>query len=145
MDTPVRQEPTSRERTWAGAMHLASILWPIVAPAVAFLGWRRSSLFVASHALQALFETIVLNVLLFIATVASLTYTLVTLWGHYQDGWQDFSVWPFLTRFAVGFVALGLLWVWNLVHSLRQALQAWRGVWPRQNRRLRKLAGAETA
>lgn len=126
-------------------MHLASILWPIVAPAVAFVGWRRSSPFVASHALQALFETIVLNVLLFVATVASLTYTLVTLWGHYQSGWQDFSIWPFLTRFAIGFVALGLLWVWNLVHSVRQAVQASRGVWPKQNKRRRRLAGVETA
>ncbi len=128
-------------RRSAALMHLASIPWPIVAPIVAFVLWRRSAPFVASHALQALLETLALNVLLAVAAVASLAYTLWTLWGHWQTGWVDFSIWPFLARFALGFLALGLLWAITTVVSLRQAAKAWQGVWPRQAALVKRLAG----
>lgn len=115
-------------------MHIGSIFAPILVPAVVYVLSRRIS-FVRSHAFQALYETIVLNILLFVVGTVSLCYTAFRLWNFYQNDWQGFSWFEMVVRFAVGWLLLGLLGLINTAISLRQAYQAYQGEWPTRETR----------
>jgi hypothetical protein len=106
---------------------------------------RKDREFVAAHARQSLVETLVLNVLIGIAMFGSLCFTLLTAYNLYQDGlgnvdWWDVT-WRALLRIGVWWLAMGVLWVVNTIVSIRQALQAHRGEWPRSVRKRMARAG----
>lgn len=123
--------PTNNERYFAGGMHVASIFFPILAPAIVF-ALSGNSKFIKSHSYQAIFETVALKVLVFLAGAISLTYTAVRLWTFYQNNWEGFSLWPMLARFAIGWIILALLEVANTIVSIRQAYHAVLGNWPKR-------------
>src|SRR5688572_27805737 len=126
-------EPTleENEKRMAALMHLATIPAPIWGPLVG-LAISPKSRFVRAHALQALYETLLLNLLLGIAMICSLIYSITRLWHHYQTDWVNFSWTEFLLRFAVGWLLLGTLWLINCIQALRAAARANAGTWPRQ-------------
>ena len=119
-------------------MHLATIPAPVWGPLVGLAVVPRSR-YVRAHALQALYETVVLNVLLAVTMTCSLIYTLTRLWHHYQTGWVEFSWTEFLLRFAIGWLLLGLLAVINGIQAIRAAGRANAGVWPKQARVVKRL------
>ena len=128
--------PAKEDRIAAAAVHIGSIFAPLLVPAIAFLVARGRRPFVAAHARQALVETVVLNVLIAIAIVVSLCFTVSRLWGYYQNGWQDIDWWGFAARLLFWWVADAVLWLINLVVSIRQAVGALNGVWPRAERKM---------
>lgn len=123
-----------QDRSWAAAVHISSIFWPLIGPIVGWVIFNRSRPFVSSHAKQALLEAIVLNVSLFLMGLASLTYTIFRVVHFVQTNWKDFSWQEFLIRFIVGFVVLGLLELINIVVSINQARRAFLGDWPKRFR-----------
>lgn len=129
----VEASPASRERAMAAGMHVASIFFPLLGPAVAYVAFGRSSRFVRAHSLQAIYETIVLNVVLFVVGAISVCYTAFRLWNLYQHHWQGFSWVEFVVRFAVGWVLLTVLGLINTAISVRQALLALQGNWPKRS------------
>lgn len=111
-------------------MHIATIFFPLIAPLVALIIFQKSP-FVKAHAMRSLKETIVIQVLVFVAAIVSLSYTIVSLWRHCQENWQHFSLIPILVKFIVVWAALGLLEVFNTISALRAAHRASRGEWPK--------------
>lgn len=134
----VMGEATLAERRLAALILAVSIFVPILAPLVGLALFRRQK-FVTAHALQALYGLMLLKVLLFTAIVISVSFTIYSLWGHYQAGWVDFSIWPILIRMGVGWLLLMILAGINFVVSVRDALRAWQGRWPKHGRVVRAL------
>ncbi len=130
--------PAPHEKRMAALMHVAAIFAPIWGPLVGAAVAGRSR-YVRAHALQALYETLLLNLLLGVAMVCSLIYSISRLWYHYQTDWQHFSWTEFLLRFAIGWLILGLLALINAVLSIRAAVKANAGVWPKRARVVKRL------
>lgn len=124
-------KPTDSERALAAAVHIGSIFSPILLPAISYAVTRSKKGFVSAHARQSLVETLVLKVFLFVAFVCSASYTAYRLWNYYQNDWQGFEWQEFLVRFIVGWIALAILEIINLIVSIRQAIRAFAGKWPR--------------
>lgn len=120
------------ERAWGAAVHVSSIFWPLLGPIVGWAIFAKKSRFVASHAKQALLETLVLNAVLFIVGAASFIYTVTRLWSYWQNNWEGFMWQEFLIRFIVGWILLFVLGVINTVVSVVQAVKAWKGELPRR-------------
>lgn len=131
----VRTELGSDERSAAMGVHIGAIFAPIWVPLIGYLLTRGRKPFIAAHARHALIDTLVLNGLIFIAMVTSLVFTVSRIWGYYRAGWEDIDWWGFVIRFAVWWIAMGILWVINLIVSIRRAMGAWRGDWPSTARR----------
>lgn len=131
-------EASLAERRLAALVLGVSIFVPILAPLVGLALFRRHK-FVTAHALQALYGLIVVKLLLFLALVCSLAFTIYSLWGHYQTGWENFSIWPMLIRFGVGWLLLMILAGINFVVSVLDAIRAWQGRWPKHGRVVRSL------
>lgn len=112
-------------------MHVGSLFAPILAPVAVYAVNRNRSQFVASHAMKAIKEWLVLKVALLAAAIVSLTYTIVRLINLYKNDWQGFSIWEFLIRFAIGYLVLTILGAITALITCVQAVQAWRGMWPR--------------
>jgi hypothetical protein len=138
--TPVSQNlqpavlptPEQNDRYLAGGMHLASIFFPILAPTLTYFLAGKSK-FVKTHSYQAIFETLILKASVFIVGAISLTYSLVTLWNHYQkDDWENFSWATMAVKFIAGFVLFAILELFNTIISIRQAIRAFQGEWPRR-------------
>jgi len=119
------------DRMLGAGVHVSSIFWPLLGPLVGWLVFRKQKPYVAAHARQALFETIVLNVGLFLALIASTAYTLVRINHFVQTNWVDFTWQEFLVRFLIGWILLALLQLANTVFSIIQAIGALNGRWPR--------------
>jgi hypothetical protein len=130
--------PVDHEKRVAALMHLSSIPAPLWGPLIG-LAVGCKSRYVRAHALQALYETLVLNLILGIAMLCSLIYTLTKLWQHYQSDWVNFSWTEFALRFVVGWILLGILWLINSIQAIRAALRANAGQWPKQARVVRRL------
>ncbi len=128
----------TKEKRLAALMHLSTIPAPIWGPLVGMAIAGKSG-YVRSHALQALYETILLNILLGIAMVCSLLYSLLRLWYHYQTDWVNFSWTEFLLRFAIGWLLLGLLALINAFQAIRAASKAHAGEWPKRSRVVKRL------
>lgn len=106
-------------------MHLATIIAPILAPLAV---WALSrSPFVIAHARRSLAETLVIQALVLVAIIVSLSYSILSLYGHYQTDWKDFSIWPIFARAAVGWIILSLLEIANMISAFRHALRAYSG------------------
>ena len=131
-DRPAPLEADKPDRSWAAAVHVSSIFWPLIGPIVGWAVFNKSRPFVAAHAKQALMEAIVLNVTLFLMGLVSLTYTIVRIVHFIQTNWRDFSWQEFLLRFIIGFIVLGLLELINIAISINQARTAWKGQWPKR-------------
>lgn len=127
-------ETQHSQRVFAAAIHVSSVFWPLLGPLVGWFVFRNQP-FARAHAKQALLETIVLNVLVFLLFVASTIYTVSRIVHFVDTGWQDFSWQEFLLRFVVGWVFLFLLEAVNTLVSVRQAWSAWKGHWPRSNQK----------
>lgn len=120
------------ERHVAAAMHVASIFFPYVAPAIAYFVFRGRSRFVAVHALQAFFEALILNIVLIIGLAISLAFTIVKIVELIQTQGQSFSwdmVWQALIKAVATYVILALVSLWYTIASVVQALQALDGRW----------------
>jgi uncharacterized membrane protein len=132
-------KPDQGERTTAAAVHIGAIFAPIWVPLIAWIVTHKNRKFVAAHARQSLMETLVLNVLIGIAMVASLTYTVFRIYNLYQEGFENVDwgpvIWQTLLRIGAWWLAMGILWLINLIVSIRQAAQAMRGEWPRSERK----------
>ncbi|HRI42746.1 MAG TPA: DUF4870 domain-containing protein [Fimbriimonadaceae bacterium] len=121
---------TTEERTAAAATHVFSIFFPIAAPAIAYCVMRRRSRFVAVHALQALFEAIVVSVVLFLAMGVSIVFTLVKVWELIQTRGQSFRwdlVWAAVAKALATWIILGLISLYYTIVSILQAIRAARG------------------
>lgn len=130
---PLEKQVSKSDAGWAAGVHVASIFWPLIGPIVG-LALFRTRPFVLAHAKQALLETLILNVAVFLAGLASLTYTVFRVVHFVQTNWQDFHWQEFLLRFLIGWILFGLLEIVTIVVSVRQALGALRGDWPRQKK-----------
>lgn len=128
------ETPTQRERTVAGAMHLAAILAPFVAPAVAGVVWGRSP-FVAAHARRAFVEALWTKLLLVAIGAVSIAVSVWQAYGLYQRDFEGWSIWPVLAKFALVWVVLTVLGVINAVVGVRAAGAAYRGELPRSGRK----------
>ena len=137
-------KPEQGERTTAAAVHIGAIFAPIWVPAIAWLVTRKDRPFVAAHAKQSLVETLVLNVLIGVAMLGSLVYTIGSIYSMYQQGFENVdwveAGWGALLRLGFWWLAMGVLWVINLVVSIRQAVQALNGTWPKSVRRKHESA-----
>ena len=123
---------TSQEKHLAAGMHIASIFFPILAPAITFVLAGKSR-FVRSHSYQAIFETLVLKASVFIVGAISLTMTIITLWHHYQNNdWQNFSWTAAIVKFLVGWILFAILEIFNTIVSVMQAARALGGTWPKR-------------
>lgn len=121
---------TTEERTAAAATHVLSIFFPIAAPAIVYFAMRKRSRFVAVHALQALFEAIVLSIVLFLAMAISIVFTLVKVWELIQTRGESFSwdlVWAAVAKAVATWIILGLISLYYTVVSVLQAIRATRG------------------
>lgn len=131
----VLAKPEQVERSAAAGIHIGAIFVPIWVPLIAYVVTHRSRPFVAAHARQSLVETLVLNVFIGIAMVVSLAYTIVGLYGLYQEGFENADwwsvVWKALLKMGIWWLVMGVLWVVNLFVSIRQAGMAYRGEWPK--------------
>ena len=119
-------------------MYVATIFAPIVAPVVGLILGLKSP-FLHAHSKRSLKETILLQAALLVVGICSLTYTAISLYGHYQDDWKHFSIWPMLARFIVGWILLAILEIATTIWALRAAHRAFMGVWPGERRALAKL------
>lgn len=135
---PVHHNISQTDRSLAAGVHVASIIWPLLGPIIGWVVFRTKP-FVAAHAKQALLETLVIKVGLFLALVLSTAYTITRIIHFTQTNWADFSWQEFLLRFVVGWAAVALLGFFNTVMSVMQALKAYRGRWPNK-RALAKVA-----
>lgn len=124
-------KPQTSDCALAAAVHVSSIFWPLLGPIVGWVVFRKRY-FVASHARQALTETILLNAAVFLAFVASTTYTVFRIVHYIQTDWKDFSWQEFVLRFLIGWIAFFLLELANTLVSIRQAWRAFKGDWPRR-------------
>jgi uncharacterized membrane protein len=143
MEPAVQLEASQKERTMACVMHLGTIPAPIIAPICGLVIGGMKSKYVRAHALQSLYETLLVNLLLGIAMVVSFSYTLYSLWILYQNDWQGWDWRSFILRFVVGWIILGALWLYNMISALRQAQRAMQGQWPKQARVVKKLVRAD--
>ncbi len=139
METTSLVKPEQSERSTAAAVHIGAIFVPIWVPLIAYFVTRKRREFVAAHARQSLVETLVLNVLIGIAMLGSLCYTVWRVYTLYQGGvenidWSD-VIWQSLLRLGVWWLAMGVLWLINTIVSVRQAMQALRGEWPKSVRK----------
>ena len=121
----------SKDRSLAVAVHISSIFWPLIGPLAGLVLTKKGS-FAHSHSKQALLETIVINVALFCICLISITYTLWRISHFIQTHWVDFHWQEFVIRFIVGWILLVVLEIVNIAISLRQALHAWQGKWPKR-------------
>jgi uncharacterized membrane protein len=139
MASTLLAKPEQGERSTAAAVHIGAIFVPIWVPLIAWVVTRKDRPFVAAHARQSLVETLVLNVLIGIAMLGSLAYTVYNVWSMYQEGFDKVDwyavAWQSLLRLGIWWLAMGVLWLINFFVSLRQALQAYRGEWPRSARK----------
>jgi hypothetical protein len=110
-------------------------------PLIAFFLARGKSRFVASHALRATFETIVLNAILFTITAVGLIYSAVRLIYHFQTNWVEFSWQEVVIRFGIGIAIWLVLQGWNIVQSVGQAIKAYQGKEPKLKPWLVKMLG----
>ena len=128
-------KPEQSDRTAAAGVHIGAIIAPIWVPLIAWIVTHKTKRFVAAHARQSLDETLVLNILIGIAMVGSLTYTVWRIYNLYQDGWENIDwgteIVRSLVRIGIWWLAMGVLWLINLFVSIRQAMQALRGEWPK--------------
>jgi uncharacterized Tic20 family protein len=127
-------DPTHSERTTAAMMHVGSLFAPILAPAVVYVLSRNRSQFVAAHSLGAIKEWLVLNISLLVIGCISLSYTIYRLVDLYNKNWEGFSISEFLLRFLIGYILLSILGFFMAIITIGQALQAYRGRWPKSRR-----------
>jgi hypothetical protein len=122
--------PTHQDRSVAGAMHLASIVAPFIAPAVAGAVWCRSP-FVAAHARRAFVEAVWTKLLLVSIAAVSIAVSLWQAYGLYQNDFEGWSIWPVLAKFALVWLVLTVLGLINAALGIRAAMAAYRGELPR--------------
>ena len=122
--------PAKHDKALAAGVHVSSIFWPFLGPLVAWALFRKRA-FVASHARKALTEAFVLKVAVILAFIVSLATTLSQVPHWVETGWKDVD-WKFLAlRVILGWLALLILEAVNTVFSVRQALRAYQGHWPK--------------
>lgn len=126
------------ERKLAALVHVGSIFGPLWVPLIAWFWQRRKSEYVAAHAWQAIRDLLFLNVILVTIGLISLVMTITSINQHYQEGWENFSIWPVLVKFAVVWIIVAILGLINTVQSVIQAMKALRGDWPRHSIRAAK-------
>lgn len=103
-----------------------------MAPIITFVSKRSRSRFVALHAAQAFFETLLLNIVLFIALAISLAFTAAKVWEAIQTQGQSLTwddLWAALIKAAATWVILGAISLYYTISNVIQALQAFRGEW----------------
>jgi hypothetical protein len=94
---------------------------------------RGRSKFVEQHALTAIFEQLLLKLMLFIGGAASVIWTVVRVVQHVNEHGVSVSwdvLWPILLKMGVTWAFLGLLAIYLTAKSILQALQALDGKWP---------------
>lgn len=138
---PTSLEPTlpaapDLEKKLAAAMHAASIFAPLWFP---FLVWvvakSTKTDFLRAHARQAAFEGIVWKAILLILMVVSLTVTIVRLFHHISTNFSEFQWDEVAFRVILSLVVFVTLWLINFVQSLFQATAAYKGTWPKRERK----------
>lgn len=123
---------TTEERHLAAGCHALSIFFPYLAPLAFFLLKRRSSRFVAVHALQAFYEALVLNIVLIVAGAISLGFTIVKVYELVETRGQSFTwdlVWTTLLKAAATWLIFGVVSAVYFLSSILQAIRAYRGRW----------------
>lgn len=111
----------------AASAHLSGIVFPFLGPAVVFAINRKTNPYAAYHAVHAILGEIVTKTILFILGAISLTYSAWTLYGHYQEGFANWS-WPyFLGKMAFTWAAFAVFGLINTLGALRAAHRAYRG------------------
>ncbi len=120
-------DPT--ERAFAALAHASGIFFPLLGPLVVLI-LKGKSRFVKAHALNALIGMLMLNAFLFLIGAISLTITILSLYRHYQENWENFNIWHVLIRSAITWIILGLIGVINTVVNIFQAIRAWKGYVP---------------
>lgn len=121
-------EPTQdrSERTYAMLAHASGIFFPFLGPfAVLIFQWR--SRFVKAHALHALIGIFLLDAFLLLLGAISLTISIMTLYRHYQENWENFNIWHVILRSAITWAILALIGLCNTILNLVQAVRAWNG------------------
>lgn len=124
--------PTKEERHWAAACHVLSIPFPYLSPILFFALKRGSSRFVALHAAKAFFETILLNIVLFIGLAISLAFTLAKVWEAIETRGQSLTwddLWAALIKAAATWIILAVVSLVYTILSVLQAIEAMHGKW----------------
>lgn len=120
------------ERNAAAACHIGGIFFPYLAPIVAVaLSWRRSR-FVQVHALESLFEAMLLSLFALLVFAVSLAISLPALFELLRTRGESFEwsmVWTALIKSALVWVGLALVGLWYMIRSVLDAIQAMKGEW----------------
>ncbi|MBX3118761.1 MAG: DUF4870 domain-containing protein [Fimbriimonadaceae bacterium] len=114
------------DRTFATLAHASGIFFPFMGPIVVLV-LKGKSRFVKSHALHALIGTLLLDAFLILLGIISLTYSIISLYRHYQENWENFNIWHVIIRSAVTWIIIGLIGICNTILNLVQAIRAWNG------------------
>lgn len=127
---------TDRERQLATLMHAASVFTPLWLPFIVWAVASRSNVpFLTAHSRQAAFEGIYWKAFLLFLMVVSLGFTVARLVYHYNTQWQELTWQEGLFRVLISIIVFVALWVFNLVQSVLQARSAYKGVWPKRERK----------
>lgn len=127
--SPVSQS----DRLLAGMSHLSAFVAPLLGPAVfAFATLKRPG-FVRRHALASLIDAMTLKFLIIIAFVVSLAITIAQVAGKLQAGESLFSQEALVQmgmKLVVTWIILGLVALWDMVKTIRQAVRGLNGQEP---------------
>lgn len=142
MQTPL----DTNERAFAALAHASGIFFPFLGPVVVLV-LKGKSRFVKAHALHAIIGMLLLDLFLLIVGAISLTFSIMNLYRHYQENWENFSIWQLILRSAITWAILGLIGVVNTMLNAVQALRAWNGkpaIGGLTSAIVRKLVGKDT-
>lgn len=131
---------TTKERNLASGVHLAAIFFPFMGPIIGYA--ISSSKYVKYHALKAIVEQVITSIIIGILMIASLSYSIYTLYQSQKDGF-DLAKIDWVTMLIKGAITWVLFAIWNLINivlSLKDAAAANRGQLPIKPKFAERLA-----
>lgn len=124
---------TQGDRLLAGMSHLSAFVAPVLGPAVISILTMKSSAFVRRHALASFVDALTLKFLLIIAFVVSISISIAQVAGKLQSGESLLSQEALMQmgiKLIVTWIILGIVALWDMVKTIRQAIRALTGVEP---------------
>lgn len=125
---------TQGDRLLAGMSHLSAFVAPVLGPAVMSMLTMKSNDFVRRHALASLVDSLTLKFLLIVAFVISIMISIAQLAGKLQSGESLLSQEALMQmgiKMIVTWIILGLVALWDMVKTIRQAIRALTGIEPK--------------
>lgn len=121
------QEPSREDRSLALLAHGLGIVVPGLGPFCVFVATRRSSKYVAAHALHSAFISVVLNVMLIVGIGFAMFATVNQIAVEEPELLETLDLASFLPRFALGAAVFGVYALAHLTSSAYHMVRAAQG------------------